>query len=235
MVHLTPQHPYLTLRIKFKKVGSLQYISHLDLVRTMHKIIIRSKLPLWYTEGFNPKPKMIFAAPLSIGTESMCEFMDLRLIDDIPAEEAMTRLNSNMTDEMQVLEAYYTEEKMTELKWLSYSIEIKTDNASADLADQCAKTLLSESVFVTKKAKPREEPKVVDIRPLIKSADASFDNGIIRIDAVLSADASSFLNPEYVIKALKNECGILSNPDLTKEYYTIMRKEAYKGDMSLFA
>ena len=99
--------------MKFKKVGSLQYISHLDLVRTMHKIIIRSKLPLWYTEGFNPKPKMIFAAPLSIGTESVCEFMDVRLIDDIPAEEAMARLNSNMTDEMQVIEAYYTEDKLT--------------------------------------------------------------------------------------------------------------------------
>ena len=88
MVQLTPQHPYVTLRLKFKKVGSLQYISHLDLVRTMSKIITRAKLPLWYTEGFNPKPKMIFAAPLSIGTESVCEFMDLRLVDDISPEEA---------------------------------------------------------------------------------------------------------------------------------------------------
>ena len=108
-----------TIRFKFKKVGSLQYISHLDLVRTMHKIVVRSGLPLKYTEGFNPKPKMVFAAPLSIGTESMCEFMDVRLIDDIPAEEIKSRLNSNMTDEMQVIDAYYTEKKMTELKWLA--------------------------------------------------------------------------------------------------------------------
>ncbi|MBR5448630.1 MAG: TIGR03936 family radical SAM-associated protein, partial [Clostridia bacterium] len=109
MVQLTPNKPHITLRVKFKKVGSLQYISHLDLVRTMNKIIVRAGLPLWYTEGFNPKPKMIFAAPLSIGTESLCEFMDLRLIDDIPPEEAMARLNANMTEEMQVIEAYYTE------------------------------------------------------------------------------------------------------------------------------
>ena len=53
----------INLRVKFKKVGALQYVSHLDLVRTMHKIIVRAKLPLWYTEGFNPKPKMVFAAP----------------------------------------------------------------------------------------------------------------------------------------------------------------------------
>ena len=76
------------IRFRMKKMGSLQYISHLDLVRTMHKVIVRAKLPLWYTEGFNPKPKMVFAAPLSIGTESECEFMDIRLNDYIAPEEA---------------------------------------------------------------------------------------------------------------------------------------------------
>ncbi len=234
MVHLTPQHPYVTLRLKFKKVGSLQYISHLDLVRTMSKIITRAKLPLWYTEGFNPKPKMIFAAPLSIGTESLCEFMDLRLIDDISPEDAMARLNANMTDEMQVTEAYYTDEKLTELKWLSYSIDIKTDNASDVLAAKCQGVLLGEKVTVTKKAKPWEEAPAVDIRPLIKDVRAEHRDGIIHLDTVLSADASAFLNPEYIIKALKTECGILANPDLTKEYYSIMRTAAYKGDMTEF-
>ena len=234
MVQLTPQHPYVTLRLKFKKVGSLQYISHLDLVRTMSKIITRAKLPLWYTEGFNPKPKMIFAAPLSIGTESVCEFLDIRLVDDIPTDEVKARLNANMTDEMQVIEAYYTEEKLTDLKWLAYSIDITTDGASAELADACQRTLLGEKVLVAKKAKPREEAPVVDIRPLIKDISTEYRDGVIHIDATLSADASSFLNPEYVIKALRSECGILSNPDLTKEYYSIMRTAAYKGDMSEF-
>ena len=234
MVQLTPQHPYVTLRLKFKKVGSLQYISHLDLVRTMSKIITRAKLPLWYTEGFNPKPKMIFAAPLSIGTESVCEFMDLRLIDDISPDEAKARLNANMTDEMQVIDAYYTEAKLTDLKWLAYSIDIKTDGASTELAKACESALLGDEVLVTKKAKPREESPTVNIRPLIKEISAECVGDTIHINAILSADASSFLNPEYVIKALKSECGILSNPDLTKEYYSIMRTSAYKSDMSEF-
>ena len=235
MVQLTPQHPYVTLRLKFKKVGSLQYISHLDLVRTMSKIITRAKLPLWYTEGFNPKPKMIFAAPLSIGTESVCEFMDLRLVDDISPEEAKNRLNSNMTDEMQVIEAYYTEDKLTELKWLAYSIDIVTDGACDELAKRCERVLLADTVTVTKKAKPREEAPTVNIRPLIKDIRAEYCGDHIHIDAMLSADASSFLNPEYVIKALRSECGILSNPDLTKEYYSIMRTAAYKADMTEFS
>ena len=234
MVQLTPQHPYVTLRLKFKKVGSLQYISHLDLVRTMSKIITRAKLPLWYTEGFNPKPKMIFAAPLSIGTESVCEFLDLRLIDDISPDEAKARLNANMTDEMQVIDAYYTEDKLTDLKWLSYSLDIKTDGASDELAAMCERALFADEVLVTKKAKPREVAPTVDIRPLIKEIKTECRGELIHIDAILSADASSFLNPEYVVKALKGACGILSNPDLTKEYYSIMRTAAYKADMSEF-
>lgn len=234
MVQLTPNKPYITLRLKFKKVGSLQYISHLDLVRTMHKIIVRARLPLWYTEGFNPKPKMIFAAPLSIGTESMCELMDIRLIDDIPPEEAMARLNANMTDEMQITEAYYAETKLTDLKWLSYEIAIKTDGASETLAERCEQLLLGEQVTVEKKSKPGEPTVTTDIRPLIKSANCHYQDGLIYIDTVLSADASSFLNPEYIIKALRRGLGVLTNPRLTEEHYSIMRRNAYRADMTEF-
>lgn len=222
----------INLRVKFRKVGSLQYVSHLDLVRTMNKIVVRSKLPLWYTEGFNPKPKMVFAAPLSIGTESVCEFMDLRLSCHFSPDDALRMLNENMTDEMQVIEAYYPERKLTELKWLSYIITIKTIGADETLCEKCAEVLSSDSLPVQKKTKSGEA--LVDIRPLIRSADVSFDGENICITAVLSADQSSFLNPEYVVKVLKEKCGILSSPCLTEEYYSIMRKSAYLDDMSEF-
>ena len=99
----------ITLRVKFCKVGSLQYISHLDLVRTMMKVIVRAKLPLWYTEGFNPKPKLVFAAPLSTGVESVCEFMDIRLTEKMDPKAAIEALNANMTLQMQAIDAYYPE------------------------------------------------------------------------------------------------------------------------------
>ena len=235
MVQLTANQPYLTMRIRFKKIGNLQYISHLDLVRTMQKIIVRAGLPLWYTEGFNPKPKMVFAAPLSIGTESMCEYMDIRLVEDMAPEEVKERLNRNMTAEMQVLDAYYTTEKLTELKWLSYSIEIKTGGASTELASRCEEVLSAPSVVVEKKGKPGEEVKTQDIAPLIKSASVEYKDELLSIDCILSADASSFLNPEYVVKALKGSLGILTDPVITNEYYSIMRLVGYREDMSDFS
>ena len=223
----------INLRVRFKKVGNLQYISHLDLVRTMNKIIVRSKLPLWYTEGFNPKPKMVFAAPLSIGTESKCELLDIRLTERIDPSLAKEMLNRNLTDEMQVLEAYYPDSKFTELKWLSYTISIKTDSADEALASKCEAALLADRVEVEKKTKSKETV-VADIRPMIKSVNAVFDGENIKLSCVLSADPSLYLSPEYIIKALKRECGILSSGNLLAEYSSIMREEAYREDMSRF-
>lgn len=218
------------LRFKFIKRGSLQYISHLDLVRTMHKVIVRAKLPLWYTEGFNPKPKMIFAAPLSIGTESECEYMDLRMNEYIDPAEAMARINANMTSEMQIVEAYYPDSKFTDLKWMSYRISFTPAEIDDNIVQLCNESLSADTVLVLKK----NSDQTMDIRPLIKSATVARVDDSIVVDAVLSADPSRFLNPEYIVKYLKDKCGLLSHPDLTAEHYEIMRLKAYFEDMTEF-
>ena len=178
--------PYVTLRIRFKKLGRLQYISHLDLVRTMSKILVRAKLPMWYTEGFNPKPKMIFAAPLSIGAESLCEFMDVRLVKKLPPSEVIEILNKNMTEEMQVLEAYYPTEKFTELKWLKYVMKVKSNMDSVLLAEKCNEIFAKDEITVLKKTKSGEQ--TVDIKPLIRSATARAEGELAVLDLTLSAD-----------------------------------------------
>lgn len=232
MVQVNNNTP-IVLRVKFYKKGNLQYISHLDLVRTMMKVIVRAKLPLWYTEGFNPKPKLTFAAPLSIGTESMCEYMDIRLTEKITTAIAKERLNANMTDEMQATEVYYPGEKLTALKWLAYEITLEIKDAAPELAEKINSVLESEELQVLKKTKSGEA--LVNIKPLIKSASARVAGQRIMISCILSADPSAFLNPEYVIKVLKEKCGILSDDNLLEERYSIMRTNAYKENMTLFS
>lgn len=224
----------IIVRVKFRKTGVLAYISHLDLVRTMNRVIVRAKLPLWYSEGFNPKPKMVFAAPLSIGTESRTEFMDLRLTERVPEGDIFASLNRNLTDDMRVEEVYYPETKLTELKWFSYTICITTDGADAELAETCRRALLGDKVLVNKKTKPGEPVKTVDVRPLIRSVEAVASGGEIRISACFSADQSAFLNPEYAVEALRKSAGVLSSGDLLREHYSIMRECAYFGDMRPF-
>ena len=221
------------LRVKFFKVGKLQYISHLDLVRTMYKIIVRSGLPMKYTEGFNPKPKMSFASSISVGNESLCEYMDLHLTESVSPVAAMERLNNEMTDEMQVTECYYPTTKFDAIRWFSYTYRIKTGGASHALAQKISSALTCGDIEITKKTKSGEE-KRVNIRPLIRSADVSFEDGRIVIRAVLSASQSAFLAPEHIVKYLRSACGILSDPCIINESYSVLRDGAYTEDMSPF-
>ncbi len=232
----------ITLRVKFVKMGEMQFISHLDLVRVMTKIAVRSKLPLYYTEGFNPIPKLVFAAPLSIGTVSLCEIVDIRLTEKIPEHEALDALNhaiEGATDSFYFAEAYYPDSKLTELKWIGYSIEINTNGADEALMQRCIDLLLSGEVIIEKKAKNGSLNKH-NVRSLIKSVEGymregregSGGNRFVYLNCIFSADP--FLNPEHIIKLLRAECGILSDPCLTNESYQILRCRAYREDMSEF-
>ena len=221
----------IVLRVKFFKKGNLQYISHLDLVRTMMKVIVRSGLPLKYTEGFNPKPKLTFAAPLSIGTESLAEFMDIRLFEKMDTDEAVRALNANMAPEMQAIEAYYPDTRLTNLAWLSYRISIDTLGDAAENAKKCESVFSKDQILVEKKGK---DDAVFDIKPLIKEISIKADGALVVIDAIISADQSRFLNPEYLIKALRSGAGILSSPDIAKEGYSIVRLEGYDKEMNIF-
>ncbi|MBQ0092066.1 MAG: TIGR03936 family radical SAM-associated protein, partial [Clostridiales bacterium] len=62
----------------FEKTGNLRYISHLDLQRAFTRLLLRSGLPVVFSEGFNPHPKLTFAQPLSIFQESVCEIAEFR-------------------------------------------------------------------------------------------------------------------------------------------------------------
>ena len=83
-----------TVRVKFRKTGNLQYISHLDLQRTFNRVLVRAGLPLWYTKGFNPHIKMVFGLPLPVGCESETEFLDIRIERDMPLDEIKERLQT---------------------------------------------------------------------------------------------------------------------------------------------
>ena len=221
----------LTVRLKFRKTGSLQYISHLDLQRTFNRVLVRACLPLWYTKGFNPHAKLVFSTPLSVGAQSVYEFLDIRIDREMPCDEIKDRLNAELTDELCIEDAYIPERDFSEICWSSYDIVIHSSNIDNDTATSAKELLTTSPLVMTKRTKSGE--KEIDVIPLIKSADIGFDNGEIIMSLTLSASVGEFLNPELLITAIKQKCGLLSG-DPTKEYYTVMRTSLRKNDMSLF-
>ena len=226
--------PPRTIRLKFIKVGTLQYTSHLDLQRTFTRIINRACLPVWYTKGFNPHIKMVFSTPLSVGSQSVCEYLDIRIDREMSCEDIMNRLNAEMTDEFHIVEAYVPENDFSDIKWATYNISINTKGADADLANSVQQALTTSPLNLVKKTKAGE--KEIDIIPLIYSVNTMYneEKGSIDIEATVSASSTEYLNPEMLITGLKMKLGILSdNP--TEEYYSIMRTELLKENMTRFS
>ncbi len=224
----TPLESFKTIRIKFCKVGDLQYISHLDLQRTVARILVRAKIPMWYTQGFNPHAKVTFGLPLSVGTESACEFIDLRVDKDITGAEVKELLNRELTDEMQVLDAYEPTSKFSDIAWARYDMVLRFAGADEVLAAQMQALYTTSPLTMIKKSKSGE--REVDLIPMIREAMVtSPDRGVIRINAVLAAGNTEHLNPELVIKAAKERLGIFSG-DPAAETYSILRTNVYTAD-----
>jgi len=213
------------IRFEFAKKGGLKYISHLDLQRAIVRIIKRSSIPIRYTQGFNPHPKMVFALTLSVGCESECELLDVYMTMDesrpnVPLytpEEFKEAILPNLPEGLDFINAYYPSRPFTDIKNAIYEIAVDLKN-EVDVTDLLS-SLLSQPLFVLKKSKAGY--KVIDIKPLIRDYDVKQKENQLTLTLTLSAAQNEYLNPELVITALKKEEAVLNSFD----YYTITRKK----------
>lgn len=211
------------IRFKFKKKDGLKYISHLDLQRAVARIIKRSRIPIRYTEGFNPHPKMVFALPLSVGSESECELVDVYMVFDekrvgeplYTPEEFKRDITPNLPKGLDFVSASYPDKPFTDIKSATYEAEIDL-KSETDLTS-LIETLLSSPVIVFKKSKAGD--KFVDISPLIFAYEVSQNGNKLQLKLELSAVQNNYLNPESVITGLKKDNTVNENFD----YYTIKR------------
>jgi radical SAM family uncharacterized protein/radical SAM-linked protein len=102
--HGVDQGPAMRIRIGYRKLGRAAYTSHLDLVRTFPRMLRRIGLPLYYSEGFRPLPRMTFGPALPVGTPSLCEHVDVRLraAETPDLENLCKRLNEVALDGIEI-------------------------------------------------------------------------------------------------------------------------------------
>ncbi|MCL5038602.1 MAG: TIGR03936 family radical SAM-associated protein, partial [Firmicutes bacterium] len=97
------------LRTRFHKTGDAIFLSHLDLSRLMERALRRAELPIAYSQGFNPHPRMVFGAALAVGTESEAEYADFFLRRDISPGEFQKRLNEALPEGVAVSEVRWVD------------------------------------------------------------------------------------------------------------------------------
>ena len=202
----------------------MRFISHLDLNRTMARAFRRAGLPIAYSEGFNPRPKLVFGLNLSIGAESECEILDTQLTQELEYDEIMDRLNNVLPGG---LEVYYVKRPVMPLKTIGTCDYTITIPYSEDICEKI-KAAFEPPVMILKQTKSSEA--VTDISGNIKNIDTSYENDVITVNATLTSGNNDYLNPEYVIKVI---CEKVSS-DVANTDYRIMRKEIYNTENSVF-
>lgn len=188
------------VRLKFSKVGKLQFISHLDLHRTFNRAIIRAGIPAWYTQGFNPHTKLVFATPLSIGAQSTCEYLDVRVDREMSPEEIMNRLNAELPGEMQITDAFFPSTPFSDIVWSEYTLTVHALDELSNVVTSLTDLFGQDSIVLPKKTKSGE--KDINIQPMIKALSVTVEDDNLIINTVLSANSREYLNPEMLIKAI---------------------------------
>jgi radical SAM-linked protein len=188
----------IKIRLQFSKSDTLRFIGHLDFLRVFQQTIRRAGLPAAFSQGFNPHLQISFALPLSLGMESVNDYADLTLEEEISATEIIKKLNAAAPNGLTIKNAYPAENKAA-------SVVSVADYAIADCdfdKTKIEKILQSETIIIPKKTK--KGIKDTEIRPDILSLEFSGKNPTLLLMR-LSAGSSRFLNPVTVTSLLFQE------------------------------
>lgn len=226
----------MTYRVVFSKVGNLQFFSHLDLQRTWQRVLVRASIPMWYTQGFNPHSKIVFGIPLSVGTEGTHEMVDLRIDRAITSDEMRDQLNAELTDEMQVSAVYIPTTAFSDIAYATYTVTVSDPSAASVDADAVEALFApgAAPILMTKRTKSGD--REMDILPLIREIHAAREaDGTLILHATLAAGGSANLSPEFLVAALREKLGMLTDtehPDVC--WYRILRTGFLCADGSEF-
>lgn len=199
------------VRVIFKKQGRAVYISHLDVNRFMIRAVRLAKLPIWYTEGFNPHPYITFAQPLSLGFASECELLDMKLTDDdMPLSDVKARLSAVMPQGLVITDVIERSRDPKEIAFAVYDILYKAENHSpSETADILNKLFSLSSLTVMKKTKKGE--KEFDLSPHINDILITECADKIKISVTLPSSNDLSVNPTLLIKAAEENTDLLTD------------------------
>lgn len=219
--------PVYDIRAFYCKEGRAKYISHLDLYRTVQRAFQRSKLPIWFTLGFNPHIYLTYALPLALGYEGVRESFDFRLTEDLPLEEAAARLNAAMPEGIVITELAPPVHKADDIEKADYTLEFSMKELSPEELEKAFTDYISQPAIETQKH-TKKGPKTIDLKPsLLRCEVEKTDRGIL-LSLTLPAGIHENINPTLLIDAFGK--AVEKEPD----YHAIRRDRILCADGTEF-
>lgn len=186
----------IKVRARFEKKGRAKYISHLDLNRAMQRAFTRSKLPIWFTQGFNPHPYLMFPLPLSLGYDSSVELMDFALNIEMDYSEIRNAMNAVLPEGLKIVEVMPVGLKHTEIGFAEYRITVISNEEN--LLEQFNDFISQEIISVKKRTKKKTFIDV-DIKPIIDIKEAYKIEGGFEFLIMLPSGTEKNYNPSLVL------------------------------------
>ncbi len=215
-------------RALFEKTGNAVWISHLDLMRLFQRAFKRSGLSLTHTQGYNPRPSVSIALPLSVGVASHCELLDFELEEAVPCEKIQELLNENLVAGVRVLAAYDNGSKLKNLSLLDCTVTLEYDKGIPEGAQEAIAALFArEELLVEKKSKNGVAEQ--NIIPMIRSLAVRRVDGHTLCLAGRICCQEPTLNPAQIVAAIAKYL-----PEMAADFASICRLEVYDGQANIF-
>ena len=192
----------MRVRITFAKQGALRYTGHLDLHKLLERAARRAELPLSYSQGFHPQPKISLAAALPLGFSSRNEVMDIRLNEELETEKIFSQLKNTLPTGIQILKVEKVEDNLpplqTQVLSATYEAHLTEPIDGAELTRKVEALMMSESL-------PRERRgKAYDLRPLIEMLSVVTEpDGKVWLRMTLAAREGATGRPDEILLALE--------------------------------
>jgi len=215
------------LIFRFSKEERVKYISHLDLMRTIQRALRRAEIPVAFSQGFNPHPRLSFASALAVGMTSEGEYIDILLEQDMEPQDFRDSLNAVLPLGIRMLEGKEVSNKapslMSVIERADYLIEIPKSYKEFYTNDKLAEFLAQDEIFAQKRDK--KGLRNINIRGMIYHMKWIKDEkGSILLKAAISTGSKKNLNPDVLIKAFLDWAGVTNSHD---ESFRIHRLNMY--------
>ena len=186
----------MRIQITFSKQGALRYTGHLDLHKLWERAARRAELPLAYSQGFHPQPRMNIAAALPLGFSSTCEVLDLRLERDIELDTLPDQLNATLPPGIHVSAVAQVDERAPALQTQVLSAEYEVRMIEAGFPSEVRRSV--EALMAAESIIRIRREKQYDLRPLIEWVEVRGDTIAMRLAAREGATG----RPEEVLAEL---------------------------------
>lgn len=215
-------------RALFEKTGNARYISHLDLMRLFQRAFKRAGLPLTHTQGFNPRPSVSIALPLSLGVESLCELLDFDLEVPVDCGEIRDKLNTSLVEGVHVREVYERGEKIKNLALLQSRLVLEYDRKIPDDVIEQLQDLYSQPELIVEK-KGKNGITQQNIIPMIRRLDVNKISAREVEMIALHRCQNPALNPMQLSAAIGKYL-----PALSPDYVRCIRQEIFDVNETIF-